>query len=68
MSVVITGIASEITDRDLLAELRAKPLTRWVRDEQDRYVSISLELVSGRRITPVSSVRHPGRESSSPST
>lgn len=65
-NVVITGIATEITDADLLAELRAGPLTRWVREEQDRYVSISLELLSGRRITPVTSLRRPKGESSTP--
>lgn len=37
-SVAFTGIASEISDPDLLSRLRAMPLTRWVRDADDRYV------------------------------
>jgi nitroimidazol reductase NimA-like FMN-containing flavoprotein (pyridoxamine 5'-phosphate oxidase superfamily) len=51
-SVAITGIANEVTDANVIAQLRLLPFTRWVRNENDRYVSISLDLMSGRRITP----------------
>lgn len=49
-SVTITGIATEIADPDIIARLRKLPFTRWVRDDSDRYVGISLDLMSGRRI------------------
>ena len=49
-SVAVTGIATEVTDPAVVAELRLLPFTRWVRSEHDRYVGISLDLVSGRRI------------------
>jgi len=50
-SVAITGIANEVTDPNVIAQLRVLPLKRWVRNENDRYVSISLDRMSGRRIT-----------------
>ena len=49
-SVAITGIANEVTDPDIIDQLRRLPFTRWVRNETDRYVSISFDLMSGRRI------------------
>jgi nitroimidazol reductase NimA-like FMN-containing flavoprotein (pyridoxamine 5'-phosphate oxidase superfamily) len=51
-SVAVTGIANEITDPNVIAQLRILPFTRWVRNENDRYVGISLDLMSGRRIVP----------------
>ncbi|MGO9872210.1 MAG: pyridoxamine 5'-phosphate oxidase family protein [Acidimicrobiia bacterium] len=53
-SVAITGIATEVTDPDVIARLRKLPFTRWVRNDNDRYVGISLDLMSGRRITKLS--------------
>ena len=50
-SVTLTGIATEINDPDVIAQLRKLPFTRWVRRENDRYVGISLDLLSGRRVT-----------------
>ena len=50
-SVTLTGIATEISDPDVIARLRGLPFTRWVRNDLDRYVGISLDLVSGRRVT-----------------
>lgn len=50
-SVTLTGIATEINDPDVIAQLRQLPFTRWVRGENDRYVGISLDLLSGRRVT-----------------
>jgi uncharacterized protein len=52
-SVVITGLAEEITDPVQLAHVRRLPLPHWAPGEADRYVCVSLDLVSGRRITPV---------------
>ena len=50
-SVTITGIATEIDDPGVIEQLRLLPFSRWVRGEDDRYVGISLDLVSGRRVT-----------------
>jgi nitroimidazol reductase NimA-like FMN-containing flavoprotein (pyridoxamine 5'-phosphate oxidase superfamily) len=49
-SVVVTGTASEITDLDELEAVRSLPLAHWGVDAVERYVRVSLELVSGRRI------------------
>ena len=49
-SVAITGIANEVTNQDVIAQLRLLPFTRWVRSENDRYVAISLDLMAGRRL------------------
>jgi nitroimidazol reductase NimA-like FMN-containing flavoprotein (pyridoxamine 5'-phosphate oxidase superfamily) len=50
-SVTLTGIATEISDPEVIVQLRRLPFTRWVRNDNDRYVGISLDLVSGRRVT-----------------
>jgi nitroimidazol reductase NimA-like FMN-containing flavoprotein (pyridoxamine 5'-phosphate oxidase superfamily) len=52
-SVVITGIASEITDPDQLALVRRLPLAHWAPGDAERYVCVSLDLISGRRISTV---------------
>jgi nitroimidazol reductase NimA-like FMN-containing flavoprotein (pyridoxamine 5'-phosphate oxidase superfamily) len=49
-SVTLTGIATEIADPEVIAQLRRLPFTRWVRNDNDRYVGISLDIVSGRRV------------------
>ena len=60
-SVAITGIASEIADPGLIAQLRELPFTRWVRNENDRYVGVSFDLMSGRRVTNLSETDKIGR-------
>lgn len=47
-SVVVTGVAHEVTDPDELAAL--PPLARWARRGDGRVMAISTELVTGRRI------------------
>jgi uncharacterized protein len=59
-SVALTGIALEITDTDMIDELRTLPFNRWVRTDRDRYVGISLDTMSGRRMTRA--VSQPGPE------
>ncbi len=49
-SVHVTGFAEEITDPSELAQLRTLPLRQWVDADADRFVRISLQLVSGRRL------------------
>lgn len=48
-SVMVTGPAEVLTDRDLLAEARGLPLRPWVGDA-DAFVRIGAVMVSGRRI------------------
>jgi uncharacterized protein len=51
-SVVVRGVARELTDPDELVEAQRPPLARWAPGENHRVVSISPEIVSGRRIVP----------------
>lgn len=49
-SVVVTGVAREVTDPDELASLRHAPLTRWAPRGNGRLIAISTDMISGRRI------------------
>ena len=49
-SVVVTGVAREVTDPGELAALRTAPLTRWAPRGNKRLVAISTDMISGRRI------------------
>jgi len=49
-SVVVTGVASELTDPQALEHVRRLPLPHWAPGDADHYVVISLELIDGRRI------------------
>jgi nitroimidazol reductase NimA-like FMN-containing flavoprotein (pyridoxamine 5'-phosphate oxidase superfamily) len=51
-SVVVTGMAREVTDPAELDAARRHRLTRWASGDGDRVVSIRADLVSGRRIPP----------------
>jgi uncharacterized protein len=51
-SVVVTGVAREVTEPSVLAELARRPLGRWATGDADRVVSVSVDLVSGRRLGP----------------
>jgi nitroimidazol reductase NimA-like FMN-containing flavoprotein (pyridoxamine 5'-phosphate oxidase superfamily) len=59
-SVVVRGVARELTDPDELVEAQRPPLARWAPGENHRVVSISPEIVSGRRIVPGVSVTSGG--------
>lgn len=48
-SVAVTGVTHRVTDPADLARVRALPLDDWAVDDSDRFVRISLDLVSGRR-------------------
>lgn len=49
-SVLVRGVASEITDPAELPEVRALPLRAWaLGDAADRFLAIEATLVSGRR-------------------
>ncbi|MDQ4096535.1 MAG: pyridoxamine 5'-phosphate oxidase family protein [Actinomycetota bacterium] len=51
-SVVVTGVAREVTDPAELARLSAVAIPRWAPHGDGRVVAISTELVSGRRLLP----------------
>ena len=49
-SVVVRGVAHEVTDPDELDGLRRGPLHSWVTPASEHWVRISIEEISGRRI------------------
>ena len=49
-SVVVTGIASVVTDPDELERLRHAPIARWAPGWEGYVLSISVEMVAGRRL------------------
>ena len=51
-SVVVTGSARELSALDDLERLRSLPSARWTPGRADRYVCISTDVITGRRITP----------------
>jgi nitroimidazol reductase NimA-like FMN-containing flavoprotein (pyridoxamine 5'-phosphate oxidase superfamily) len=51
-SVLVTGVAHEMTDPAELAAVRDDPPPRWAPAGDSRVVTISTDLVSGRRIPP----------------
>jgi nitroimidazol reductase NimA-like FMN-containing flavoprotein (pyridoxamine 5'-phosphate oxidase superfamily) len=50
-SVLVVGTAAEILDEASLVRMRQLPLRRWDPRDDDHFVRIPLEIVSGRRIT-----------------
>jgi nitroimidazol reductase NimA-like FMN-containing flavoprotein (pyridoxamine 5'-phosphate oxidase superfamily) len=51
-SVLVTGVASEVTDPDELEAARGLQLPRWAPSPGDRIVAVAIEFVSGRRVVP----------------
>ena len=51
-SVVVTGMATEVTDPGELDRLSSLPITRWAPTGNGRLVAISTDIVSGRRLVP----------------
>ncbi len=49
-SVVVTGIAREVTDPDELRQLERAPIARWAPGWDGHVMAISAQLVSGRRL------------------
>lgn len=49
-SVVVTGVAREITDPDELEEIELWAIPHWAPDHATRVVEVSTEMISGRRI------------------
>jgi hypothetical protein len=51
-SVVVRGVARELTDPEDAANAEGAPIARWAPGENHRVVAIQPEIVSGRRIVP----------------
>jgi nitroimidazol reductase NimA-like FMN-containing flavoprotein (pyridoxamine 5'-phosphate oxidase superfamily) len=51
-SVVVIGEAGEVTDPDDLTELMKANIPRWAPSGDDRIVSVSTPMISGRRLVP----------------
>ena len=51
-SVVVTGLAREVTDEAELADLDPSTIPRWTPVDSARVVAISTEMVTGRRLSP----------------
>jgi nitroimidazol reductase NimA-like FMN-containing flavoprotein (pyridoxamine 5'-phosphate oxidase superfamily) len=51
-SVLVRGVATEIIDSSALERARALPLRAWANHGRDRFVRVSTDLVSGRRLMP----------------
>lgn len=51
-SVVVTGLAREVTDPKDIDRLGHAPVTRWAPGEDGHLIAISTALISGRRIRP----------------
>jgi len=51
-SVMVTGMAREVTDPRQLEDLDAANIPRWAPSPGDRLVEISTDMISGRRIGP----------------
>ena len=59
-SVVVTGVARPLVDAADVAWAQSLPLAHWVPDPGDRFICISIDLVSGRRLwVPTAGERSP---------
>jgi nitroimidazol reductase NimA-like FMN-containing flavoprotein (pyridoxamine 5'-phosphate oxidase superfamily) len=56
-SVVVTGMAREISDPEELAAIELSTIPHWAPDHATRVVGVSTEIVTGRRV--LSGLRHP---------
>jgi uncharacterized protein len=50
-SVVITGHAMRVADPELIARYRKAPLVPWAPGERDQFVTITAEIIEGRRVS-----------------
>jgi nitroimidazol reductase NimA-like FMN-containing flavoprotein (pyridoxamine 5'-phosphate oxidase superfamily) len=49
-SVLVTGVARELVAPDEIDEVSASPPARWAPGPDGRYIAISTDMISGRRI------------------
>ena len=65
-SVVVTGRATLVSDPDLMARYRNVPLIPWAPGERDQFLTITIEILEGRRISRPAGSSDPGRPRSTP--
>lgn len=51
-SVIVTGYASEVTDPTVHAALESAHIPRWAPSQGERYIAVSTQMITGRRINP----------------
>jgi uncharacterized protein len=51
-SVLVTGVATLVTDPQELAQMARLPLQPWAPDGRGNYVRIHADHISGRRLRP----------------
>jgi nitroimidazol reductase NimA-like FMN-containing flavoprotein (pyridoxamine 5'-phosphate oxidase superfamily) len=49
-SVVIHGYASVVNDRQTISRLKSVPLVSWAPGKRDQFITITTEMVEGRRV------------------
>ena len=59
-SVVVTGRATLVSDPDLIARYRNVPLMPWALGPRDQFLTITMEMLEGRRVSLAGS-SDPGR-------
>jgi nitroimidazol reductase NimA-like FMN-containing flavoprotein (pyridoxamine 5'-phosphate oxidase superfamily) len=64
-SVLVRGVANEVSDRGRVVAARARLHPTWIDDAPEHFVEVSADLVTGRRIRVVNRPR-PGRGSPPP--
>ena len=65
-SVVVTGRATRVTDPELMARYQEVPLMPWAPGERDQIVTITTEVVEGRRVRRAAGSTDPGRDPDHP--
>ena len=50
-SVVVTGRATVVSDPDLMARYQGVPLIPWAPGERDQFLTITIEMLEGRRVS-----------------
>jgi uncharacterized protein len=60
-SVVVTGRATRVTDPELIARYQNVPLVPWAPGERDQFMTITTEMVEGRRVSRAAGSAGPGR-------
>ena len=65
-SVVVTGRATRVSDPDLMARYRNIPLMPWAPGERDQFLTITIEILEGHRVSQPAGSRDPGRPRGTP--
>jgi len=60
-SVVVTGRGALVTDPELIVRYQQVPLEPWAPGERDQFVTITTEVVEGRRVSRARASTGPGR-------